>query len=127
MTAQIAQLYGTGCLFIAFFQIALIAGLPLGPWTQGGRHPGALPLSGRVVAAVSIPAVLFQGLAINSAAGFPGLGWPLWTGWVAFGVSCITCLLNGITPSPQERAVWFPITLVMAGLAGYVMLMSLTG
>lgn len=127
MLIQIAHLYATGCLAIAFFQVALIAGAPLGAYTQGGQHEGALPVRGRIVAAVSIPVVLFQGVAMLSAAGFPGLGWPRWTGWAALAVSLVTCILNGITPSPRERALWFPITLVMAGLAAYVMIVTLKG
>lgn len=117
MTVQIAHLYGTACLAIVFFQIALIAGAPLGAYTQGGKHEGALPVSGRIMAALSIPVLLFQGLAILSAAGFPGLDWPRWTGWVAFAVQAITTLLNGITPSKPERAVWGPVTLVMTAMA----------
>jgi hypothetical protein len=125
MTVQIAHLYGLGCLGIIFFQIALIAGAPLGPYTQGGQHEGPLPPAGRVIAAVSIPVVLFQGLAILSVAGFPGLDWPRWTGWAALGVSVLTLVLNTITPSPRERAVWAPVALVMAGLAGYVMIVTM--
>ena len=117
MTVQIAHLYATACLAIAFFQIALIAGAPLGRYTQGGQHAGALPVSGRIIAAVSIPVVLFQGFAILSAAGFPGLGWPIWTGWVAFAVQVATTVLNWITPSKPERAVWGPVTLVMSAMA----------
>ncbi|MCT4553341.1 MAG: hypothetical protein N4A53_01515 [Pelagimonas sp.] len=107
-----------------FFQFALIAGAPLGPWTQGGQVEGALPLSGRMIAALSVLILLFQGLSILSAAGFPGLSWPVWTGWLAFAVSCLTGVLNTITPSQRERAVWAPITWVMAALAGYVMVVS---
>jgi cytochrome bd-type quinol oxidase subunit 2 len=117
VTVQIAHFYATACLAIAFFQIALIAGVPLGRYTQGGQHEGALPVSGRIVAAVSIPVVLFQALAILSAAGFPGLGWPAWTGWVAFAVQIVTTILNWITPSKPERAVWGPVTLVMSAMA----------
>ena len=117
MTVQIAHLYATACLAIVFFQIALIAGAPLGRYTQGGQHAGALPVSGRIIAAVSIPVVLFQALAILSAAGFPGLGWPVWTGWVAFAVQIVTTILNWITPSKPERAVWGPVTLVMSAMA----------
>jgi hypothetical protein len=124
VTVQIAHLYASGCLAIVFFQVALIAGAPLGPWTQGGRHAGALPLSGRLLAAVSIPVALSQGLAILSAAGFPGLDWPRWTGWAALGLSGVSALLNQVTPSRPERAVWGPVTLVMAGLAGYVMIVT---
>ncbi|OSQ52036.1 hypothetical protein [Marivita geojedonensis] len=117
MTVQIAHLYATAALAIAFFQVALILGAPLGRYTQGGQNEGALPISGRIIAAVSIPVVLFQGLAILSAAGFPGLGWPAWTGWVAFVVQVVTTVLNWITPSKPERAVWGPITLVMSAMA----------
>jgi hypothetical protein len=125
MLTQIAHFYATACLAIVFFQIALIAGAPLGEYTQGGQVKGALGWQGRLVAAVSIPVNLFQGLAILSAAGFPGMGWPLWMGWVAFGVSVITAVLNLITPSAVERAVWAPIAIVMVGLSGYVMLLTL--
>lgn len=124
MLVQIAHLYALGCLGILFFQIALIAGAPLGPWTQGGQHAGALPATGRVIAALSIAVVLFQGLAILSAAGFPGLGWPRWTGWVALSITGLSAVLNSITPSAQERAAWAPIMVIMCGLAGFVMVVS---
>lgn len=125
MLIQIAHLYATVCMAIVFFQLALICGAPLGPWTQGGQHKDALPLSGRLVAAVSVPIVIFQGVAILSAAGFPGLDWPRWCGWLALGVSGVSAVLNGITPSARERAVWFPIMLVMVGMAGYVMISTI--
>jgi hypothetical protein len=121
VTVQIAHFFATGCLAIVFFQIALIAGVPLGRYTQGGRYPGALPVTGRIIAAVSIPVLLFQAMAILSAAGFPGLGWPRWTGWVALAVQGVTAVLNLITPSKPERAVWGPVTVVMAAMALVVM------
>lgn len=121
MTVQIAHLYATAMLAIAFFQVALILGAPLGRFTQGGQHEGALPLSGRIIAAVSIPVVLLQGLAILSAAGFPGLGWPVWTGWVALAVTGVSTVLNWITPSKPERMVWGPIMLVLSAMGLVVM------
>lgn len=124
MLVQLAHLYAAGCLAIVAFQVALIAGAPLGPWTQGGQNPGALPRAGRIVAALSIPVALFQGLAIVGAAGFPGLDWPRWTGWVALFLTALSCVLNWITPSAPERAVWGPVILVMVALAGYVMTVS---
>ena len=38
---------------VAIFQIALVAGAPLGEYTMGGQHPGKLPGQFRVTAAVS--------------------------------------------------------------------------
>ena len=121
MTVQFAHLYATAMLAIAFFQVALILGAPLGRYTQGGQHDGALPMSGRIIAAVSIPVVLFQGLAILPASGFPGLGWPVWTGWMALAVTGVSTVLNWITPSKPERWVWAPIMLVLSAMALVVM------
>lgn len=121
MIVQLAHLYATLCGAIIFFQIALIFGAPLGRYTQGGRHEGALPASGRLIAAFSILLLVFMAVSILSAAGFPGLDWPRWTGWVAFAVSCISCVLNWITPSDVERRVWGPIMSVVAALALVVM------
>lgn len=122
MSVQLGHLYALLCLGIVFFQIALIAGAPWGAATQGGAHPGALPLGGRIVAALSIPVVLFMGLSILSAAGFPGLGWPRWTAWAALGVQAVTMALNWITPSEIERQIWGPVTTIMLALASYVVL-----
>ncbi|WGW02554.1 hypothetical protein [Tropicibacter oceani] len=124
MLIQIAHLYATACLTVVFFQVALIGGAPLGAYTQGGQHKGRLPPRNRVIAALSIPVLLAQALAILSAAGFPGLGWPRCTGWAALAMALVTMLLNQITPSRRERALWGPITIVMAALAGYVMVVS---
>ena len=124
MTEQIAHLYATAQLAIAFFQVALIAGAPLGRYTQGGAQEGVLPLKGRVIAALSIPVVILQGLAILSAAGFPGLNWPLWTGWAAAAVTGVSLILNLITPSQAERALWAPVLSVLLAMALYVMVVG---
>lgn len=121
MTIQVAHLYATLCGATVFFQIALVLGAPLGRYTQGGTHEGALPLSGRIIAAVSIFLLIFMALSILSAAGFPGLDWPRWTGWTALGISTVSCILNWITPSKVERNFWGPVTTIMAALALVVM------
>lgn len=125
MTTQIAHLFATGCLAIVFFQIALIVGAPLGEYTQGGQHKGVLPVSGRLLAAISIPILVFCGLSIVSAAGFPGLAWPRWTGWTALGVMSVSAVLNWITPSAKERAVWGAPMTVQAGFAAHVMIATM--
>ncbi|CUH66937.1 hypothetical protein TG4357_02727 [Thalassovita gelatinovora] len=124
MTVLLAQLYALMCLATVAFQLLLIAGLPLGEYTQGGQRKGALPPSGRVLAALSILLLAFMALSILSAAGFAGGFWPRWTGWGAVGLSAMTCTLNWITRSRKERRLWAPITTVMLALAAYVMIMA---
>ena len=124
MTTAIAHLFLSLCIATIFFQIALIVGAPLGEYTQGGRVRGKLDTRGRAMALASIPVLAFQAVAVLSAAGFPGIGWPAWTGWAALALACVTAVLNQITPSDREKAVWGPVTLVMAALAGYVVIVG---
>lgn len=120
--AQIAALvYGLLVIGVIVFQLCLIAGAPWGRLTQGGRHAGVLPPSGRVAAALSIPLLLCMGAGIASAAGMAPF-WPRWTGWVMLGIQSLSTFMNWITPSSAERKLWGPVTTVMLGLALYVVL-----
>jgi hypothetical protein len=98
------------------FQFCLIAGAPWGRWTQGGRHDGPLPVTGRIGAGVSVLVLVFLASAIASAAGMPP-HWPGWTAWVALGIQAASTLLNWITRSRVERLVWGPVTTVMLSLS----------
>ena len=115
--AMIYTLMVTG---VVVFQCCLIAGAPWGHLTQGGQRQGQLSMSGRIVAFLSIPLLLFMGAGITSAAGlWPD--WATWTGWTALAVQAVVTCLNWITRSRSERQLWGPITSVMAGLAAYVL------
>jgi hypothetical protein len=119
----LALIYLFGCLCVIGFQFALILGAPWGPITQGGAHPGPLPLSGRIVAGLSVFIVIGMALAILSATGaWPN--WPPWTGWTALGVQATSTLLNWITPSRPERRLWAPITSALLILAALVVLFA---
>jgi len=121
MIESAATLYSVIVAFVVLFQFCLIGGAPWGRLTQGGQHDGALPASGRIVAGISVPLLIFMAAGIDSAAGtFPH--WPLWTGWLALGVQSLGTLMNWITPSRPERRLWGPITSVMLGLASWVVL-----
>ena len=73
--AMIYTLMVTG---VVVFQCCLIAGAPWGHLTQGGQRQGQLSMSGRIVAFLSIPLLLFMGAGITSAAGL----WPDWATWL---------------------------------------------
>jgi len=98
------------------FQIALIFGAPWGRLTQGGQIDGALPLSGRIIAGVSLIILAAIASAMLSSEGhWPH--WPNWTAWAAVGVIFISTVLNWITPSVPERKLWGPIMTVILCLS----------
>ncbi|UYV36900.1 DUF4175 domain-containing protein [Rhodobacteraceae bacterium D3-12] len=112
-------LYYVACAGAIGFQFALIFGAPWGRITQGGRHAGALPVSGRIAAGVSVFILLAMVFSIISAAGW-WPHWPVWASWLALAVQALSTLANWITPSRAERILWGPITLVMLLVAGSI-------
>lgn len=119
LISYIAIAYGVACVGVIGFQLALIAGAPWGPLTQGGKHKGALPPAGRIAAFVSIFVIAAMACGVMSAAGlWPQ--WPNWTKWVALTVQSLVAVLNWITPSKPERALWGPLESVMLVLAALV-------
>lgn len=111
-----ALAYAAICAGVVLFHLAVIAGAPLGAFTQGGRRDGPLPVTGRIGAGVAALVLLGMGGGILSAAGlWPS--WPGWTGWVALGLTGLSVVLNGITPSRKERRLWLPVTALMLALA----------
>jgi hypothetical protein len=121
MIQTAAILYGMVVAGVIVFQFCLIAGAPWGPLTQGGRHEGALPVAGRVAAALSVLLLVCMGAGIASAAGITP-NWPMWTAYAALAAQAMSTILNWITPSLAERRLWGPITAVMLALAASVVL-----
>lgn len=104
------------CVVIAF-QLALAAGAPWGELTMGGAVRGQLPPRMRTIAFGS--AVLLAGFGTIVAArahlAFPR--WhrtSRWLVWVVAAYSIVGVILNAITPSPRERALWLPVAIVLA-------------
>lgn len=97
------------------FQLALMFGAPWGAYAMGGAFPGRLPPTMRVAAGVQ--ACFLAGLAavVLDRTGFPA-GVPYlgeWAIWGVVGVSVASLILNLVTPSKGERAVWAPVATVM--------------
>ena len=114
-----AILYISITVLVIFFQFGLVFGAPLGEFTQGGRFKGALPISGRVIAALSIPLLIFMALSIASVVGFV-FEWDRWTAIATIAFQGATVILNWITPSRKEKLLWGPVTTVAFGLCSYV-------
>ena len=109
-----ALLYALISAGVVAFQIALAAGAPWGAYAMGGAVPGQLPPALRIAAVVQ--AALNAGMAaiVLSRAGLILAGWSRvsrWLVWIVIAVLAMSFVLNLITPSAGERAIWVPVLL----------------
>jgi hypothetical protein len=115
---QVCALVATAVLgALAVFQVALIAGAPLGHLAWGGQHK-VLPRKLRTGSAVSI--VLYAVFAYAALAR-AGLAAPLISGtftdvsaWVLTAYFAVGVVMNGISRSQPERLTMTPVVLVLA-------------
>ena len=115
---QVFSVIGAALLFIAaVLEVLLVAGLPLGEFTMGGRYK-VLPPMMRGAAVFSLLTQVFAGLILLQAAGFMGM-------WFTFGVTRIICyvfggffvintVMNFFSPSKKEKVVMTPLAAVEA-------------
>ena len=111
-----AYFYSFMTLIVVLFQLALAAGVPWGHLAMGGCFPGVFPRQMRVAAVIQ--ALILSGLALivlSKAniilADFYELSNTLI--WVVVGISIASLVMNTITPSKQERAIWMPVALIL--------------
>ena len=104
-------------LIVAVMEVLLIAGLPLGEFTMGGRHK-VLPMPYRFAAASSILLQIFGALMMLQGAGFMNM----WFGvtptriicYVFAGFFAVNTVMNFISPSKKEKYVMTPLALIEA-------------
>ena len=106
-----AIVYAIVTFGVVAFQIALAAGAPWGAYAMGGASPGQFTPALRVGAIIQ--AVLLAGMAavILTRAGLILPGWSrvsLWIVWIVVALTALSLVLNLITPSGGERALWAP-------------------
>ena len=111
ITNVAAILYAILMVGVVVFQLALAAGAPWGAYAMGGAAPGQFPPALRIGA--MIQAVLLAGMAavILARAGLVFPGWSQvshWLVWIVVALTALTLVLNLITPSAGERAIWAP-------------------
>lgn len=111
-----AIVYAVITLGVVVFQFALAAGAPWGAYAMGGAFPGQFPPELRVGAALQ--AILLAGLAVVvlARADMIQVRWlrrAPWLIWVVVALLAITLVLNLITPSAGERALWVPVILLL--------------
>lgn len=109
------------------FQLALAAGAPWGAYAMGGAYPGQFP-PGLRAAAVLQAAILaaLAGVVLSRA----GVALPKWSRasrklvWVIVVFAGVSAVLNLITPSARERAIWAPVGVLMLATSLAVALRS---
>lgn len=116
-------------LALAAFQLALAVGAPWGRAAYGGQHPAAVPTRLRVSSAVATVVWTAVALVVARRAGLE-LWTPLpddWlpvTVWVVVALDLIAIVLNAITRSRIERAIWLPVSVLLFGSTLVVALSS---
>jgi hypothetical protein len=111
-----ALLYAAVSASVVAFQVALAAGAPWGAYAMAGVFPGQFPFALRIAALAQ--AVLIAGMAaiVMSRAGLVLAGWSGASRrlvWVVVAFAGVSLVLNLITPSAAERAIWAPVALLL--------------
>jgi hypothetical protein len=108
--------YGFVSLGVIAFQLALAAGAPWGEFAMGGAFPGQFPPELRVAAIVQAVILALLAMVVLARASVALPKWARasrWLIWVVVAFSALSLVLNLITPSAGERAIWAPVALVM--------------
>src|SRR5919206_4165222 len=111
-----ALLYAVISAGVVAFQIALAAGAPWGGYAMGGAVPGQFPPALRIAALVQAALIVGMAALVLSRAGLILAGWSRvsrWLVWVVVAVTAMSFVLNLITPSAGEQALWAPVLLLL--------------
>jgi len=111
-----AVVYGIVSLGVIAFQLALAGGAPWGAYAMGGAFPGQFPPELRVAAIIQAVILALLALVVLARAGITLPKWSRisrWLIWVVVVFSALSLVLNTITPSAGERAIWAPVALIM--------------
>lgn len=116
MKHKAAIIFSSVTAIVILFQLALAAGVPWGEYAMGGAYPGQLPPALRIAAVIQ--AAILAGFAaiIATRAGLIAtrrVRLFYWLAWVVVAYCVVGFVLNSITPSAGERAIWAPVTLIM--------------
>lgn len=117
------------CVILAgagVFQAMLAAGKPWGEWAFGGQMKGVLPNRYRIASLVSIGIYLIQIAHYLSQANLIASPFSANTAtainWILVGFFALGTLMNGISRSKKERALWTPILAISLLLSATVAL-----
>ena len=122
-----ALLYAIISVAVIAFQIALAAGAPWGAFAMGGAFPGQFPPALRIAALVQAVLLLAFVAVVFARAGVILPSWSRasrWLIWFVVAFAALSLVLNLITPSAGERAIWAPVAFLLLISSGIVALLS---
>jgi len=96
------------------FQLALVAGMPWGELTLGGKYPGELPNGVKWIPLLSVNLLLVFALIVETRAGNLLTEWREISEiaiWIVVAYSGLGVLANSFTPSKWERRIWLPVVI----------------
>jgi hypothetical protein len=111
-----ALLYASVSVGVVAFQIALAAGVPWGEYAMGGAFPGRFPPALRIAALVQAMLLVALAAIVMARAGLilnGRLRRAHWLVWIVVAFAAVGLVLNVITQSGGERAIWAPVTLLL--------------
>lgn len=118
-----ALLYAIISLAVVAFQVALAAGAPWGAFAMGGAFPGQFPPALRIAAFVQAVLLLALAAVVLARAGviLPRRSRvSRWLIWFVVAFAALSFVLNLITPSADERAIWAPVAFLLLISSGIV-------
>jgi len=113
MAETAAWVYAGLVALACLFHLAILWGAPWGRFTMGGRWPGRLPVMARAFSVASAMLLVVMALVVLVRAGILQADLPGWLIWAVAGFTLLSVLANAATPSPPERRVWLPVTLIL--------------
>jgi hypothetical protein len=123
MKRAAAILYAVISVGVVLFQIALAAGAPWGGFAMGGAFPGQFPPALRLTALIQAALLVGMAVVVLARAGLILPGWSRASGWLIWfvvGFSALSLVLNLVTPSAGERAIWAPVALALLASSAVV-------
>lgn len=111
-TSLIAHIFTFLMMITVTFQLALVAGMPWGELTLGGKYPGVIPKNKRWIPLFSIILLLVGGLIVETRAGNLFTEWVKISEiavWVVVSYCGLGVLANAATPSKWEYIIWLPV------------------
>jgi hypothetical protein len=111
---------------LVLFQLALALGVPWGRAAYGGQHrelPARLRISSAIASVVwtGVALVVLRNADLPVWAPLPD-GWLGVAMWVVVALSALAVVLNAITRSRVERAIWLPVSILLLAATAVVAL-----